>query len=267
MTHSNLTLSPTLSIGDVLKSAWEKVNGAKKTICIAFIIVCFITYALNAFQTNIIPAYPLLKKPTAFICSLINVLLQAGFLYIGIERALDQPISYQMIFRGFEPGFALRVIGLYLLKIIIILPAAFLVGFTINLTAAAFASSDRLMEVASLSACALAMLLLLYVALRLFIGMGFVIDKKVSPWRAVKLSFQSTRSNVLNLAALACLELILLAASIIPLGIGLIWSVPLALIMYGMIYRKLSLNLPHEPYPKEAALFYFLNKKFNPGIS
>ena len=250
-----------------MKSAWVKVNGAKKTIWIAFIIVCVITYALSAFQTYIMPDYPLLQKPTAFICSLINVLLLAGFLYIGIQRALDQPISYQMIFRGFKPGFAIRVIGLYLLKIIIILPAAFLVSFAINFTAAAFASSDRLMEVVTLSACALTMLLLLYVALRLFIGMGFVIDKKVSPWRAVKLSFQSTRSNILNIATLACLELVILAVSIIPLGIGLIWSAPLVLIMYGMIYRKLSLNLPHEPYPKEAALFYFLNKKFNPGIS
>jgi hypothetical protein len=263
MTNTNLSLS----IGEVVRNAWDKVNGSKKTIWLAFIIFCATTYGIGTLGTNISTTLPFLKTPLALLCSLINVLLQAGFLYIGIQRALDHPISYPMIFRALQPSFAIRILGLYLLKIIIILPISFLIGFTINMTSVAFANDDLFMKVVTLSASILSILLLLYVTLRLFAGMGFVIDKKVNPWQAVKLSFQTTRSNVLNLAALTCIELIILAASIIPLGIGLIWSVPLALIIYGMIYRKLSLNLPHRPYPKEAALFYYLNKKFNPGIS
>ena len=97
--------------------------------------------------------------------------------------------------------------------------------------------------------------------------MAFVLDKKANPWQALKLSFRATRSNYWPLLGLVMVEFGIVIASALSLGIGLIWTAPLLLILYGMVYKKLSLNIPKAPYTKQEELFYFLNKRLNPGLS
>ena len=59
--------------------------------------------------------------------------MQIGLIYIGIRRSLDLPISYDLIFTPFNYHIFWRAIGLYLLKILLLLPFAILLVFAITL--------------------------------------------------------------------------------------------------------------------------------------
>src|SRR5438477_89442 len=61
-----------------------------------------------------------------FIGEIVLFLVQMGILYIGIQRALDLPITYTQMWRGFRSDMALKLIGLYILQILILLPGIFL---------------------------------------------------------------------------------------------------------------------------------------------
>jgi uncharacterized membrane protein len=80
----------------------------------------------------------------------------------------------------------------------------------------------------------------LYIYIRISLSIGFVLDKEISPWNAIKLSFKATANHFWRLIAILILVNIIVLASSIPAGLGLIWTLPLAVICYGMIYKRLQ---------------------------
>src|SRR3990167_1138090 len=81
-------------------------------------------------------------------------------------------------------------------------------------------------------------LLSCYLVIRTFFVPAFILDKNATPLESIQLSFQATRSNVLELIALLFLLTLILFISILPFGIGLIWTIPLLSINYGIVYKK-----------------------------
>src|SRR5205085_143591 len=78
-----------------------------------------------------------------------------------------------------------------------------------------------------------------YLLVRLMLSIAFVLEQNVNPWRAIVLSFHATRCNFWRLFGWYIAIWIIMMISIIPLGIGLIWTLPLIYISYGMIYKTL----------------------------
>lgn len=257
----------TLPIKEVVRTAWDKAQGAKKTILIAFIIVCTATYCLDLLKSTSFQASPISYLLMSALVCMFNVLLDVGFLYIGIQRALDQPISYRMLLRGFQPKIASRVIGLYCLEFLIIFPISFLFSLMLTLTKTAFAIEASIIpKIALVFLTCLSFILLAYLVLQLFISMGLVIDRIINPWQAIKLSFKATRPHILSIAALIGIEIVVLVASALPAGIGLIWSIPLVLIINGIAYCQLSFALPNDSSSTDTAVFYCWDKAFDSTI-
>ena len=78
-----------------------------------------------------------------------------------------------------------------------------------------------------------------YLMLRLYVATPLVIMQKANPWAAIKHSFSATKHHVLALFVLIIANILIFMISLIPLGIGLIWSLPYLLISYGVIYERL----------------------------
>lgn len=224
-----------ISVSDIITQSWEKVKGTKASIWAAFGILFVIMLAIGFISGLLKNGAPVISASVDFIGQIINFLLQMGILYIGISRAYDLPISYRMMFRTFQFEMALKVIGLYLLQILIFLPVA-IIGII-----AAMLYSDQILLSGLLFL--ISIFAIFYLAVRLFLSMGFVVYQGINPVPAIKKSFQATHGNFWRILSILIIQFCILVISIIPLGIGLIWSLPFCFIVYGMLYKNLVINV------------------------
>jgi hypothetical protein len=228
-----------LPIKETLDSAWAKTYGAKSTIWIAIAIIVLIVLGLTLISTIIFSLLPQTAIPTAtsvanIIGNIFVFLLSLGIIYIGIRRTQDMPISYIDVFKAFEGPILVKVLGVYLIQVMIIaIPIAIAVGICFLLGTNNFISAVLF---------TLAGITMAYLTVRMLLAMAFVLDKNFHPLDAIKSSFQSTHGNFWRIFFMYLLVEIIIVISAIPLGIGLIWTLPFSCIVYATLYRNLSLN-------------------------
>jgi uncharacterized membrane protein len=138
----------------------------------------------------------------------------------------------------------LKLIGLYILQFIILIIPAVIAGGCVGIASGAESAGRYLLMLPMGLLAIIAGLATIYLSLRLLMGMGLVLDRGATPWHAVKMSFRATRSNVWPLIGIILAELGILIVSAIPLGIGLIWTLPFVWVVYGTVYKRLSVNIP-----------------------
>lgn len=223
-----------LPVGDTISAAWYKVKGAKGSIWAALGLLCLIMIAITAIKIFVKSFIPGIHVLVDIIGQVIIFLLQMGLLYLGMQRAFGLPISYRMMFRTFDWPIAIRVIGVYILQIIVFIPVIVL-GVLVVL----FYSFYNMAWLAFIFSC-LVTILAIYITLSLLLSIGFVLDKNKNSWQAIKLSFAATKGHLLSLFVIAILESLIVIISAIPLGIGLIWTLPFVFILYGEIYKRLA---------------------------
>jgi len=236
-------LSYSLSIEETIKTAWNKVSGAKGTIWAALIILFAVALGLGLVNVMLSAMLPKVGPVFNVVFQVLIYLLDMGILYIGIKRAMDMPISYGLVFHAFSNGLPVKIILLYILQILIcFIPVLLMLAsaFTYDMEQASgqtflFMSLSILLFVAGLLGT-------IYITIRLMLSMGFVLDKQMSPINAIKSSFRATQCNFWNIFFIFLLQSLIIAISAIPLGIGLIWTIPFSLINYGVIYKNLSTN-------------------------
>jgi hypothetical protein len=230
-----------LPISDTIKESWDAVYGAKAPIWGGFLLTLVIIFCIG-FILGIVSVFaPKLQIIITPIAQIIGVLFQMGLIYMGIRRARGDAISYKLIFYAMDVGMALRIIGLYILQMLIfLLPVATIVAGNIFFM---MLSIGTLGMVMSIILDVVVGALILYISMRMALSMAFVLDKQSGPWEAIKKSFAATEGNVLLLLGAIILQTLIVLISIIPVGIGLIWTIPFSIIMYGMIYKKLSVNV------------------------
>lgn len=236
-----------LPIKDTLSQAWQKTYGAKGSFWVAIIIMFLITLVggLIGSIDALFTVPPILKEDSplqiviGFIFQLINYFLQMGLLYMGLLRAANLSINYKQVFYAFKLPVALRLIGTYLIEI-----AIFFVCIIIMIIPAIMRSSGVDVPMLVVIGCmTIGGIAFIYFAVRLVFAMAFVLERDSRPFTAIRNSFQVTKGNFWRMLWLIILELLIIIVSAIPLGIGLIWSLPFAYIIYGEAYKRLLPNL------------------------
>lgn len=230
-----------IPVKDTLKTAWGKVYGAKKSMWAAFSILFVIMFGLGFIQGLLEQFFPKNKfvSTLGFIINIVGYFLQMGTLYMGILRANDKPINFKMLFHAFKVDTGIRVALLYILQIAVFIPV-FLIVFLGGFISAMW-PADAIIPAMALYA--IGFCLLVFLAIRMQLSMGFVLYAGKDAWPSIKASFKATKGNVWPLLALLIAQILVLMVSAIPLGIGLIWTLPFTLICYGTIYQRLQVNL------------------------
>jgi len=229
-----------LPIKETIKSSWNKVSGTKTTICISFIFTIAFMSCLLILNLMVLGIMPKVILVTGGAIQVFCFLLQMGLVYMGIKRAQDEPISFNLLFRAFDGSIAFKLICLYILQaLIILIPtiALMVLGFVMEAIAHIIGLYKLPIVVSIISA-----IVLLYVAIRISLAFAFILDKEVGPIEALKLSFHATQSNFWRLVGIFLIQTLIVMVSLIPLGIGLIWTLPFACINIGMVYKNLSQN-------------------------
>jgi uncharacterized membrane protein len=79
----------------------------------------------------------------------------------------------------------------------------------------------------------------IYLAIGYMYSMLLVADGKVGAWRALKVSRKAVSQHWFKFFFTVILVEIVVIISILPLGIGLIWSLPWVTVVFGNLYKTL----------------------------
>ena len=79
----------------------------------------------------------------------------------------------------------------------------------------------------------------IYLIVAYSLALVLVVDKDLGPWEALETSRKAINKCWFSVLGLWLLLGLVLAVAMIPLGIGLIWALPLTMLSFGVLYRNL----------------------------
>lgn len=198
-----------LSIGDVLSEAWQRTKGAKGTVIVA-IVVYLVVYAVLLGLAAAISAMisPSIGAVMQLAAGLVLAPMGAGLFMIGLKRAVDAPISFQLMFNYF--AYLLPLIGAAILIYVLVL-----IGFLLLILPG------------------------IYLMVAYYMAIPLIVEKHMGVWQAMELSRKAITKRWFTVFGLGIVLGLLNMIAAIPMGIGLIWTIPMSLIAYGIVYRNM----------------------------
>ena len=193
-------------ITDILEEAWQSIDGYK----LPFAIVSSIYFAI----------YLLVILPLAFLLGdsagaqwvmqavgLLFVPMNAAFFMMGIRMARGEALDNAMLFAHYDK----------------LLP---LVGLQIAISLAVMLG--------------LVMLIIpgIYIAIAVMFAMPLMVEKNLSILDAFETSRKAVTFHWFKFFLLMLAMMLITLISILPLGIGLFWTMPMMVAMSGILYRR-----------------------------
>jgi len=208
----------TFKFGEILSEAWDKTSGAKGTFLLAFlfyiIVMAIISVPMEYIKLNLVksaaePSLIIIVTIVGqFIANLVLLPIFAGVFILGVRRSVNAPIEAVSIFKYYN-----KTISLF---------------FTM-----------LLMYVMILLGLILLIIPGIYLMVAYFMAMPLVVEKGLSPWQALEVSRKTITHRWFAIFFFSIVVSLIMAVSMLPLGIGLIWTAPLMMIAYGILYRNM----------------------------
>ena len=208
-----------LVLGDVISEAWGRINGNKGTIWAALLMYMAVLFVVSlvlgqVFGTPTAPAEGVAAttSPGELLEQLLIALLVTpiwvGIIFVGVAIASDRSAKPTSIFSWY--GKTVKLFITY-----------FLMGLMIML----------------------GMLLLvlpgIYLAVAYQLALPLVADKDLGPWEALETSRKAITHKWFTFFGLWVVAVLATMASMVLLGIPLIWVLPAVIVGLGIVYRNI----------------------------
>jgi len=228
------------SIGNVLEEGWGKVKGFKATAWGAVGIVVLISillYVLSRIAMLVLFMVPkhTLQPLAKFIVQLLQYPLYAGLQMLGVKHVLGYPVEATMVTDYYKD--ILRIVGVMLASAFIALIPSFIGGILIGI--AANGGISGLVQAILFLASIPFILLGLYLFVGYMFSLILVLDQNMSIFGAMKTSRKAVTQHWFKVFFTSTIMIIIVAISAIPLLIGLIWTVPWAYCVMGVLYKTI----------------------------
>lgn len=212
------------SIGDLISESWQRVKGTKGIIFGGFLIFYVVMLVASTVIGAIFGVLGFISETSItgiiigqFIVSILASALaypfMAGVNMIGIRRAADQPISFNDVFSGLGLFVPLLITALLMTALIYIGTLLFVIPG-------------------------------IYLGVAYMLAIPLVIERGLSPWQALETSRKAINQHWFKVFGLFLALGVIMLIGMIPLGIGLIWTLPLFIISMGVLYRTIFGVLP-----------------------
>lgn len=209
------------SIGDVISEAWAKTNGAKGTFWLAILFMVLAAIAVRIpsnIADGILAQGPIFSQITNFM---LNMVLLPGLIMIGVKIATQQPTRAVEVF-AYGGKFLPLLITAILSYIMLI------IGFI------------------------LAIFPMIYLVFAYYFASLLVVDKNLGAWEALEASRKAVTHHWFKFFGLLLVLSLINMISMLALGLGLIWTMPMSFIAIGILYNKIfgfSNEIPPKPIP------------------
>ena len=206
------------TIGEIFGEAWERTSGAKGTFLLAWLFYIIAAIAVNVVFAFVAPDPELLMQQGrmsegmiwAIIPSLITIPILypilAGIILMGVQRSVDADTNATSVFNHYG-----KVIPLTILTIV--MSILIMLGFMLLVLPG------------------------LYLAVAYMMAMTLMIDRDMGVWESMEASRKAISKHWFKVFFLYLLLWLLMMVASLPFLIGLIWVLPLASIMHGVMYK------------------------------
>ncbi len=205
------------AVGDVLQEAWTRTAGAKLTIILALLAYMGVVIVASLIVGFVFGMLGLGDNPESaggvmsaivqqLVLMAITLPLGMGLFMLGLKRSVDQPLAVGTIFDYFGKVVPLLLTTLLMYVMLII-------GFLLLILPG------------------------IYLAVGYYLAMPLVVEKNLGPWQALEASRKAITKRWFAVFGFILLLILINLVAMIPLGIGLIWTLPMSLIAYGILYR------------------------------
>lgn len=196
------------TINDVLNEAWAKISGFKLVYMVAIIVYVIISQGLAfALQTLAGESVGVLIIGNLLL-SLVTYPLAAGLMMMGIKRSAGLEVNFSTLFDYYNQAIPLFILGL-------------------------------LVSLFSILGLILLIIPGIYLMVAYMLAMPLMVEKKLGIWESMETSRQAITQCWFRFFGLMLLMMLIIVVSIIPLGIGLIWTLPMTALVLGIVYREL----------------------------
>ena len=204
------------SVIRVLKEAWKMTNGIKGAVWGGILTMMLILMGIGGATVMLpmagAPAGGTVAAWISILLHLIGTILSmaftAGLMYIGVRRVAGKSFSWRMVFSGFSRLAHVAVAGILMTLLIasgfflLILPGVYLaVGYSLTFP--------------------------------------LILDKGLGPWEAMEMSRRCIHRRWWQVFGAYLLMYPIYFISCIPLGLGIIWTIPMFITLSGVLYRLL----------------------------
>jgi len=202
------------AIGAILKEAWQKTSGVKGPLWGGLLMVMLVVFGISIVMGLLVRQVGSMGSSAALAAALQITLtiamypLMAGIMMIGIRRAVDLPVNWKLTFGYFS----------------FLLPIVISVFLTMIMTCLGF------------------MLLIIpgiYLSLAYMLTIPLIIDKGLGPWQAMEVSRKAISKHWFKVFGLYFIMALIYMVSMIPLGLGVIWTMPMFIMVTGVLYREI----------------------------
>ena len=194
------------SISGVIKEGFKKSYGYKWLFFAAVLLYALLEIVLNAIFTFIL--IPDFYDIVGLLVLPFTLPMLSGIIILGINRVREKPVDIKQILDYYP--LILTLLGAYFLVLLLTI-----VGFVFLVLPG------------------------IYLSVAYVFTLSLVADKGLGVWEAMELSRKTVTHRWWKFLGLSIVVTLILIVSIIPLGIGLIWSVPMTYITYGLMYHRL----------------------------
>ncbi len=203
-------------IMDVITEAWQRTSGLKGPVLGAGVLIIIALMAVGVVSMSLVDLFSamnegmlsLISITFSSIISILSYPLFAGIIMMGLHRAIDAPVSYQMAFSYFS----------YTLPIVIAS-----ICMTIMISLGFF----------------LLIIPGIYLSIAYMFTLPLIIDKNMDFWQAMETSRKAVSQHWFKFFFTGMLMAIIYLISAIPLGLGLIWTIPMFIALQGVLYRRI----------------------------
>lgn len=206
-------------ISEVLSEAWDKTSGAKGTIFLAIIIYLAVSIGLSIISQIILAIVASVISNNEAIVLALSFILQilfnfillpigVGLTILGIRRSADASIEAGSIMGYFSH--AVQLFFTYVLMMVMIL-----IGLLLLVIPG------------------------IYLSVAYYYAIPLVAEKGLSPWEAMEISRKVVSKRWFTMFFFSIVLSLIVMVSALPLLIGLVWTIPMAIIAYGIIYRNM----------------------------
>ena len=199
-------------IMEIIKAGWARMEGVKTQFVVGiaiYVAVALIVQVLLGLVfsqgTEIDPNY-LNQQIVGILSYPILMPIMAGIIMMAIEYGRGQEIDFKSIFNYYHLTGKLAFAGI-------------------------------LIYIMTMIGLVLLILPAIYLSVAYAFTLPLIVDKNMDVWEAMEHSRKTVTKHWFKVAGLMGLLSVIMGISIIPLGIGLIWSVPLMFVtLYGLAY-------------------------------
>lgn len=202
-----------IRVGAVLSEAWALTSGFKGTCWAGYLVVLCVSLIASGVLAAVFGTAALGGNTiAAFVGQMIGMMavypFLTGTIMMGVRRAVGLPVTARLV-----------------------------VGYLDVLVPVALAS------VFITLLCTLGFMLLVIPGIYLTIGyalaLPLIADRRIDAWPAMEASRRTIGRQWFRVAGVLLALGLLTALSAIPLGIGLIWTLPMGIVVVGILYRDL----------------------------